>query len=248
MAGHSQFKNIMYRKGAQDAKRSRLFSRLAREIMVAARAGADPEANVRLKSAIAAAKSANMPKDNIERAIRKATGEGDGAKYEEVRYEGFGPGGVAIIVEAVTDNRNRTAAEIRSAFSKFGGSLGETNSVTYLFDRVGAIHFEPDAGSPDDIFEASLEAGAEDVASDESGHEIICSPENFHAVRDALLSRLGTPDEAGVVWRPQSTIAVSGAKAESLLKLLAVLEESDDVQSVSSNFEISNEMMERLSA
>ncbi len=248
MAGHSQFKNIMYRKGAQDAKRSRLFSRLAREIMVAARAGADPDANVRLKSAIAAAKSANMPKENIERAIRRATGEGDGAKYEEVRYEGFGPGGVAIIVEAVTDNRNRTAAEIRAAFSKYGGSLGETNSVTYMFDRVGTIHFPPEAGSPDDVFEASLEAGADDVVSDEQGHEVVCSPESFHAVRDALLARLGPPDEAGVVWRPQSTVTVSGSKAEGLFKLLSVLEESDDVQSVSSNFEISNELMERLSA
>jgi len=248
MAGHSQFKNIMYRKGAQDAKRSKLFSRLSREIMIAARAGADPDSNVQLKSAIAAARAANMPKDNIERAIRRATGDGDGQAFEEVRYEGFGPDGVAIIVEAVTDNRNRTAAEVRAAFAKYGGSLGETNSVTYMFDRVGSLHFPPEAATEDEMLEAAVEAGADDVVTDDGGHEVSCAPEKFVAVREALAARLAAPDGAALEWRPHGTVPVSEGHAENLIKMLQSLDESDDVQSVSANYEVSDELLERLSA
>ena len=249
MAGHSQFKNIMYRKGAQDKKRARLFTRLAREIMAAARAGLpDPESNPRLRSAMAAARAANMPKDNIARTIKRAVGGEDGANFAEVRYEGYGPGGVAVIVEAMTDNRNRTASSIRTAFNKHGGNLGETNSVSFMFQRVGNIVFPASAASADDMFEASLEAGASDVASTVDGHVITCTPEDLYGVRETLEARFGAPTEAQLIWKPMNTVPVAGDAASTLLKLLEALEEDDDVQSVSANFEIADDELRRLSA
>jgi YebC/PmpR family DNA-binding regulatory protein len=248
MAGHSQFKNIMHRKGRQDAKRAREFTRLIREVQVAARSGLpDPAANPRLRSALQAARAANVPKDNIERAIRRGSGS-DGEAYEEVRYEGYGPGGVAVIVETLTDNRNRTAAEIRAAFSKLGGSLGETGSVAYQFDRVGEIVYPADAADPDAMLEAAIEAGAEDCRSDESGHEIICAPDDLAAVRDALEARLGPPEAARLGWRPQATVAVEEEQAETLFRLLEILDDSDDVQRVVANFDVDEAVLERLSA
>lgn len=247
MAGHSKFKNIMHRKGAQDAKRAKVFTRLIREIQVAARMGLpDPEMNPRLKSAVQAAKAANMPNDNIDRAIKRASGEGDGETYEEIRYEGYGPAGVAVIVEALTDNRNRTASEVRAAFTKNGGSLGETNSVSFQFDRVGAITYSADAADADAMFEAALEAGAEDVESSADGHEIICSPEDLHTVRDGLEQTFGAPDEAALVWKPQNTIPVGEDKVEQLFKLIEALDESDDVQSVSANYDVDDDVMAKL--
>ena len=249
MAGHSQFKNIMYRKGAQDAKRAREFAKLAREIFVAAKLGApEPDQNPRLRAAIGAARSANMPKDNIERAIKKATGDGDDTSYEDVRYEGYGPGGVALIVEALTDNRNRTAAEVRAAFSKFGGSLGETGSVGFQFDRVGQVLYDADIASADAVFEAALEAGADDVESAASGHVITCAPDDFNTVRDALEERFGAPRSGGLAWKPQATVAVDATTAPTLLKLLQALEDSDDVQTVSANFEIDDAIVDELTA
>jgi YebC/PmpR family DNA-binding regulatory protein len=247
MAGHSQFKNIMYRKGAQDAKRARIFARLAREVMVAARDGADPDMNARLRAAVSAARAQNMPKDNIERAIKKGSGEGEADNYEEIRYEGYGPGGVAMIVDTLTDNRNRTASEVRAAFSKHGGSLGETNSVSYMFDRVGVIVYPGEAASADDVFEAALEAGAQDVDSSGATHEIACAPEDLHAVRDSLVARFGEPQSAGLVWKPQTTVDVDERQAGTLFKLLDVLDDSDDVQNVSANFNVSDEIMAKLS-
>jgi YebC/PmpR family DNA-binding regulatory protein len=249
MAGHSQFKNIMYRKGAQDKKRAKLFGKLIREITVAARTGL-PEAasNPRLRAALAAARIANMPKDNIDRAIKRAIGGDDTTQYEEIRYEGYGPGGVAIIVEALTDNRKRTASEVRAAFSKHGGTLGETNSVSFMFDRVGSIQFDRSVGGAEAVFEAAAEAGASDVQSSGDGHEVICAPDDFSAVRDALAERFGDPREARLTWRPQAGIEVDEAQAESLLKLLDVLEDNDDVQQVAANFEIADETMTRLTA
>ena len=249
MAGHSQFKNIMYRKGAQDKKRAKQFARLTREIMVAAKSGLpEPDKNPRLRGAIQAARAANMPKDNIERAIKRAAGGEDGTNYDEVRYEGYGPGGVAVIVEALTDNRNRTASEVRAAFSKHGGSLGETNSVSFMFDRVGVVVYPAAIGSPDDVFEAAAEAGAGDVESSAESHEITCDPDDFSTVRDALTERFGDPNEAELTWRPQSTVAIDEDKAQTMLKFLDVLDESDDVQRVSANFEISDDVMARLTA
>ena len=249
MAGHSQFKNIMYRKGAQDAKRAREFAKLAREIQVAAKLGAaEPDQNPRLRAAIAAARSANMPKDNIERAIKKATGDGDDTNYEDVRYEGYGPGGVALIVEALTDNRNRTAAEVRAAFSKFGGSLGETGSVGFQFDRVGQVLYDADVASADAMFEAALDGGADDVESAVSGHVVTCAPDDFNTVRDVLEAKFGAARTAGLTWKPHATIAVDADAASTLLKLLQALEDSDDVQAVSANFEIDDSIMEELTA
>jgi YebC/PmpR family DNA-binding regulatory protein len=249
MAGHSQFKNIMHRKGAQDAKRAKVFSKLAREITVAAKEGLpDPDKNPRLRTAIANARAENMPKDNIERAINKATGSGDDTIFEEIRYEGFGPGGVAVIVEALTDNRNRTASEVRSSFSKNGGTLGESGSVSYLFDRVGQVRYEAEAGSAEVILDAAIEAGAEDAQSSTDGHEIVCAPDELNEVRDVLEERLGPPASAQLTWRPQNTIPVDGDAAESLMKLLEALEDSDDVQRVSANFDIADDLLERLSA
>ncbi len=249
MAGHSQFKNIMHRKGAQDAKRAKVFSKLIRELTVAAKSGLpDPDMNPRLRSGIAAAKAANMPKDTMERAIKRGAGGGDDANFEEIRYEGYGPGGVAIIVEALTDNRNRTASEVRSAFAKHGGNLGETGSVGFMFEHVGLILYGPGAAGADDMFEAALEAGAGDVESTDSGHEITCAPDDFSAVRDALESRFGAAQTARLDWKPQNSVEVDEGAAETLLKLLGALEDNDDVQRVAANFEVSDEAMERLSA
>jgi len=249
MAGHSQFKNIMYRKGAQDKKRAKLFSRLSREVTVAARSGmADPDMNPRLRSAVAAARAANMPKDNIERAIKKAAGGEDEANFEEIRYEGYGPGGAAIIVETLTDNRNRTASEVRTAFGKHGGSLGESNSVSFLFDRVGQIVYDREVGTNDEVFEAAVEAGADNVESSNETHEIICAPDDFSTVREALEEHLGPSREAQLSWKAQSTVQIEEADADTLLKLLGALDDSDDVQQVSANFEITDDVLARLTA
>ncbi len=249
MAGHSQFKNIMYRKGAQDKKRAKQFARLTREIVVAAKSGLpEPDKNPALRAAIQAARAANMPKDNIERAIKRVTGGEEDTNYEEVRYEGYGPGGVAVIVEALTDNRNRTASEVRAAFSKHGGTLGETNSVSFMFDRVGVITYPADIASPEAVFEAAVEAGASNAESSSEQHEITCDPDDFSTVRDALTERFGDPREAELTWRPQNSVAIDEEKAQTMLKLLDVLDESDDVQRVSANFEISDDVMARLTA
>jgi YebC/PmpR family DNA-binding regulatory protein len=250
MAGHSQFKNIMYRKGAQDKKRAKEFAKLGREIQVAAKlGGADPESNPRLRSAVAAARGANMPKDNIERAIKKGSGEGEDATvYEEIRYEGYGPGGVAMIVEALTDNRNRTASEVRSAFSKHGGSLGESGSTAFLFDRVGIVTYPADVADAETMFEAALEAGASDVTSSARGHEIVCDADDLSAVRDVLADRFGDPESARLDWMPTTTTAVDEDRARTLFKLLETLEDNDDVQRVAANFDVPDDVMERLSA
>ncbi len=248
MAGHSQFKNIMHRKGRQDAVRSKMFSKLAREITVAAKGGMpDPAMNPRLRLAIQNAKAQSMPKDNIERAIKKAAG-GDAENYEEVRYEGYGPGGVAVIVEALTDNRNRTASSVRSSFSKAGGALGETGSVSFSFDRVGEIVYKADVGDADKVMEAAIEAGAEDVTSDEDGHTIYCAFEDMNEVSKALEATLGEAESVKSIWKPQNTVPVDEEKAQSLMKLIDVLEDDDDVQNVYSNFEVSDEVMAKLSA
>ena len=248
MAGHSQFKNIMHRKGAQDAKRAKIFTKLIRELTVAARSGLpDPAANPRLRAAIVAARGANMSKDTMDRAIKRGAGGEDGANYEEVRYEGYGPGSVAIIVEGLTDNRNRTATEVRTAFNKNGGALGETNSVSFMFDRIGAIRYPVAAASGEAMFEGALDAGADNVESDEEGHEITCAPTDLGAVRDALEAKFGTPEYARLDWKPQTTVPVTDLDtAKALLKLLDVLEDDDDVQRVQANFEIADDLMERL--
>jgi len=248
MAGHSKFKNIMHRKGRQDAKRAKVFTKLAREITVAAKVGGpDPDMNARLRGAIIAARAQNMPNDNIDRSIKKASSD-EGENYEEVRYEGYGPGGVAVIVEALTDNRNRTASEVRSAFTKHGGNLGETGSVSFMFERVGLINYPADAASNDDMFEAALEAGAQDVESSEAEHEVTCGPDDFSAVRDALVGQFGEPEWGRLDWKPQNSIVVDEDAAGTLIKMLDVLEDNDDVQRVAANFDISDDVMERLSA
>jgi YebC/PmpR family DNA-binding regulatory protein len=248
MAGHSKFKNIMFRKGAQDAKRSKLFSKLAKEVTVAAKMGGpDPASNARLRSAIAAAKAQSMPKDNIDRALKRGAAP-DLENYEEVQYEGFGPGGVSIIVEALTDNRNRTASEVRSKFAKNGGNLGASGSVSHQFDRVGMIKYPAKAGSAEKVFEAALEAGADDCQSDEDGHEINCAVEDFASVRDGLEAVLGEAIEARLVWKPQLTVQVDAENAPTLMKILSALDDDDDVQNVYANFEMSDEVMEGLSA
>jgi YebC/PmpR family DNA-binding regulatory protein len=249
MAGHSQFKNIMHRKGAQDARRARQFAKLIREITVAARQGLpDPGSNPRLRAAMTAARQANMSKDTIDRAIKKATGAGGGEDYTEVRYEGYGPAGVAVIVEALTDNRNRTASDVRAAFSKHGGVLGETNSVSFLFNRMGVIRYPASAASADEMLEAAIEAGADDVESDAEAHEVTCAVEDFFAVRDALEARFGEPESARLDWRPTTTVVLDDERAASVLKLLDALEDNDDVQNVYANFEIPDAVMARLSA
>jgi YebC/PmpR family DNA-binding regulatory protein len=249
MAGHSQFKNIMYRKGAQDKKRAKLFGKLIREIMVAARSGLpEPDKNPRLRAAIIAARQANMPKDNVDRAIKRVAGGEDDTQYDEIRYEGYGPGGVAVIVEALTDNRNRTASEVRAAFSKFGGSLGETNSVSFMFDRIGSISYDADVATAEEMFEAAAEAGADNVDSTADGHEVICAPDDLSEVRDALTEKFGDPREAALVWKPRTNVPVDEGHAETLIKLLDVLDDNDDVQRVAANFEISDEVMTRLTA
>ena len=249
MAGHSQFKNIMHRKGAQDAKRAKVFTKLIRELQVSARAGLpDPEMNPRLKAAVLAARQANMPRDTIERAIKRASGEGEGENYTAVRYEGYGPGGVAVIIEALTDNRNRTAGEVRTAFTKHGGTLGETNSVAFQFDRVGTIAYPAAAATADAMFEAALDAGASDVESSAAGHEVLCAPDDLNAVRDALEKRFGAPERSALAWRPNVTVPVAPDKAEPLFKLLEALEDSDDVQTVTANFEVDESLLAKLTA
>ncbi|MFO1027487.1 MAG: YebC/PmpR family DNA-binding transcriptional regulator [Acetobacteraceae bacterium] len=249
MAGHSQFKNIMHRKGAQDARRARQFAKIIREITVAARSGLpDPGSNPRLRAAIIAARQANMPKDTVDRAIKKATGAGGGDDYAEVRYEGYGPAGVAVIVEALTDNRNRTASDVRAAFSKHGGALGETNSVSFMFNRMGVIRYPAATASADDMLEAAIEAGADNVESDDDWHEVTCAVDDFFTVRDALETRFGEPETARLDWRPSNTVAVDEDRARSLLKLLDALEENDDVQNVYANFDIPEQVMAALSA
>jgi YebC/PmpR family DNA-binding regulatory protein len=248
MAGHSQFKNIMHRKGRQDAAKSKLFGKLAREITVSAKIGIpDPEMNPRLRAAVMAARAENMPRDNIERAIKKASG-GDAETYEEIRYEGYGPGGVAVIVEVLTDNRNRTAGEVRATFTKSGGNLAETGAVSFMFDRVGVIEYAVAVAGADAMFEAALEAGADDVVSGENGHEIYAAPDRFGAVSKTLEAKFGEPRRAALVWRPQNTVAVNDEQGEKLLKLIESLNEHDDVQNVYANFEVSDEFMQRMSA
>jgi YebC/PmpR family DNA-binding regulatory protein len=248
MAGHSQFKNIMHRKGRQDAVRSKIFSKLAREITVAAKSGMpDPAMNPRLRLAINNAKAQSMPKDNIERAIKKAQG-GDGDNYEEVRYEGYGPGGVAVIVEALTDNRNRTASNVRAIFSKAGGAMGETGSVAFMFDRVGEIYYPAKVGDADTVMEAAIEAGAEDVQSDEEGHTIYCAFEDIGEVSTALEAALGEAESVKAVFKPQTNTPVDADKGASLMRMIDNLDDDDDVQNVYANFEMSDEDMAKLSA
>jgi YebC/PmpR family DNA-binding regulatory protein len=248
MAGHSQFKNIMHKKGKQDAIRSKLFSKLAREITVAAKLGLpDPAMNARLRAAVIAARAENMPKDNIERAIKKAAGA-DGENYAEVRYEGYAPGGVAVIVEALTDNRNRTAGEVRSSFAKAGGALAETGAVSFMFDRVGLIVFDRKAADDEAMLEAAIEAGADDVASGPEGHEVITSVEALREAQKALEARFGEPEKAAIVWRPQTTVAVDDEAGEKILRLIDALEDNDDVQNVTANVEISEALMAKMQA
>ena len=249
MAGHSQFKNIMFRKGAQDKKRGKVFTKIIREITTSARTGLpDPAANPRLRAAVLAARQANMPKDTVERAIKRGAGGEGGEAYDEVRYEGYGPGGVAVIVEALTDNRNRTASEVRAAFTKSSGALGETNSVSFMFERVGEIVYPAATASADDMLEAAIDAGANDAESGDETHAVLSSVEDFNAVRDALEQRFGDASSAKLVWRPKTTSPVDEETATSLFKLLETLEDSDDVQNVYANFEVAEDIMARLSA
>jgi YebC/PmpR family DNA-binding regulatory protein len=246
MAGHSKYKNIMHRKGAQDKKRSAMFSKLSREITVAAKMGTpDPAMNPRLRAAVLAAKAQSMPKDNIQRAIEKASG-GDAENYEDVRYEGFGPGGVSLIVEALTDNRNRTATNVRTAFAKNGGNLGASGSVSHGFDRMGLIAYPAAAGDADAVFEAASEAGADDVESDEDGHQIWTAQESLHEVAKALEKTLGEAESSKLAWRPQTPVEVGEDNAPLLMKLIDTLEEDDDIQTVWGNYEVSDEVMEKL--
>jgi YebC/PmpR family DNA-binding regulatory protein len=248
MAGHSQFKNIMHRKGRQDAIKSKLFGKLAREITVSAKLGVpDPDMNPRLRAAILAARAESMPKDNIERAIKKAAGS-DGENYEQIRYEGYGPGGVAVIVEVLTDNRNRTAGEVRSSFTKSGGNLAETGAVSFMFDHVGVIEYDAAVASGEAMFEAALEAGADDVVSSDNGHEIYAAQGNFGTVTKALEAKFGEPRKAAMTWRPQNTVAVDDEQGEKLIKLIDNLNDQDDVQNVYANFEVSDALVARMSA
>ena len=246
MAGHSKFKNIMHRKGAQDKKRSKLFSKLSKEITVAAKMGApDPDMNPRLRLAIATAKAQSMPKDNIERAISRSQAS-DEDNYEEMRYEGFGPGGVAVIVEALTDNRNRTASDVRTIFSKSGGNLGESGSVNYMFDRVGHIVFDAGVGDADTVFEAALEAGADNVESDDESHEIYTESSDLHDVVSALEAQLGEPSSAKLIWHPKDPLDLDKDGAEKFLRLMDALDDNDDVQEVYGNYNVSDEVMAQL--
>ncbi|MEM5501739.1 MULTISPECIES: YebC/PmpR family DNA-binding transcriptional regulator [Ahrensia] len=250
MAGHSKFKNIQHRKGRQDKLRSKIFSRLSKEITVAVKMGGgtvDPDMNPRLRLAIQNAKGQSMPKDNIARAINKGSG-GDAEDYKEMRYEGYGPGGVAIVVEALTDNINRSASNIRSAFAKNGGALGETGSVSFMFDRVGEITYKPEAGDVDAVMEAAIEAGAEDVVSEEEGHTITCAFEDLGSVSKALEAALGEAESVNIIWRPQNQTPVDEEKAATLMRLLDVLDEDDDVQNVFSNEDIAEDVLAKLDA
>jgi YebC/PmpR family DNA-binding regulatory protein len=246
MAGHSKFKNIMHRKGAQDKKRAAAFSKLSREITVAAKSGLpDPAMNARLRAAVLTARAGGMPKDNIERAINNAS-KGDGANYEEIRYEGFGPGGVSLIIEALTDNRNRTATNVKTAVSKNGGNLGAPGAVSHAFDRLGQITYPAKVGDADTVFEAALEAGAEDVASSEDGHEIWTALGDLHEVAKALEAKLGEPEGVKLAWRAQTMVGVDEKDAGTLMKLLDALDDDDDVQTVWGNYDVSDEVMERM--
>jgi len=248
MAGHSKWANIQHRKGRQDAARSKLFSKLAKEITVAAKMGdPDPDKNPRLRLAVKEAKSQSVPKDVIDRAIKKSQG-GDAENYEEIRYEGYGPNGVAVIVEAMTDNRNRTASTVRSTFGKHGGNLGETGSVAFMFDRKGQITYPADMGDEDTMMMAAIEAGAEDVESGEEGHVVWCADTDLNEVSTALEAELGESESTKLVWRPTTTTELGLEDAQKLMKLIEALEDDDDVQTVTSNFEISDEVMEQLSA
>ncbi len=247
MAGHSQFKNIMHRKGRQDKMRSKLFSKLAREITTAAKLGLpDPSMNARLRAAVLAARAENMPKDGIERAIKKAAGS-DSENYEDIRYEGYGPGGVAVIVEALTDNRNRTAGEVRAAFTKSGGNLAETGAVSFMFDHLGVIEYDAGKASAEDMLEAAIEAGAEDVVSGEGGHEIFATRESLAEVAKALEGRFGEARKSGMVWKPQNTVAVDDESGEKIFRLMETLSEHDDVQNVYANFEVSDAVLAKMS-
>src|SRR5712664_1565021 len=247
MAGHSQFKNIMHRKGAQDKKRAKVFTKIIRELTTAARTGLpDPAANPRLRAAVQAARQANMPKDTVDRAIKRGAGGAEGEAYEEVRYEGYGPGGVAIIVEALTDNRNRAASDIRSYFTKAGGNLGETGSVSFMFDRTGIIEYDSNVASDDAMLDAAIEAGADDVISSESGHEVYASQESLRDVAKALEAKFGEARKAALTWKPQNIVAVDDETGEKLLKLIDLLNEHDDVQNVFANFEVSDALMQKM--
>jgi len=248
MAGHSQFKNIMHKKGRADKARSKLFSKLAREITVSAKLGMpDPAHNPRLRAAVLAARAENMPKDNIERAIKKASGA-DTENYDEIRYEGYAPGGVAVIVEALTDNHNRTAGEVRAIFTKAGGNLATTGAVSFLFDRVGVVEYDAKVATADAMLEAAIEAGAEDVTSTDDGHQIFTTPETLAEVSKALEAKFGEPRKSALLWKPQNTIAVDDEAGEKVLKLMEALDEADDVQNVYANFEVSDALMQKLSA
>jgi YebC/PmpR family DNA-binding regulatory protein len=252
MAGHSQFKNIMHRKGRQDAAKAKIYTKLIREITTAARLGsADPASNPRLRAAVIAARDANMTRDTIDRAIKRGAGNEADANYDEVRYEGYGPGGVAVIVEALTNNRNRTAGEVRSSFSKHGGNLGETNSVSFMFDRMGEFRYPLKVGSADDVLEKAIEAGAEDVVSGEGedgAHEIYSAQDGFNSVREALEKSLGQPSVAKLTWRPKTTTPIEGEAVQTLLDLIAALEDNDDVQNVYANFEVSDDALAKFAA
>jgi YebC/PmpR family DNA-binding regulatory protein len=246
MAGHSKFKNIMHRKGAQDKKRSAVFSKLSREITVAAKMGLpDPDMNARLRAAVLAAKAQSMPKDNIQRSIDKASAS-DAENYEEIRYEGFGPGGVALIVEALSDNRNRTATNVRTAFSKNGGNLGASGSVSHGFERMGLIEYGAGAGDAEKVLEAAIEAGADDVESDEDGHEIWTSVDSLHEVARSLEAALGEAEAVKLAWKPATEVTVSGDDAATLMKLIDALEDDDDVQTVWGNYDVPDEELEKL--
>ena len=247
MAGHSKFANIKHRKGAQDAKRAKLFTKLTREIMVAAGSGQpDPEFNPRLRAALATARKAGVPKDRLDTAIKKGAGEIEGENYEEMRYEGYGPGGVALLIDALTDNRNRSAADIRSAFSKHGGNLGESGSVNFMFDQVGLLEFPADVASNDEMFERAAEAGADNVESDEEWHVITCQPDEFSTVRDALTESYGDPETARLAWQPKEPMVLDEDQATSILKLVDVLEDNDDVQYVYGNYTIPDEIVDKI--
>ena len=248
MAGHSQFKNIMHRKGKQDKVRSKLFSKLAREITVAAKLGQpDPAFNPRLRAAIIAARAENMPKDNIERAVKKSQG-GDSESFDEIRYEGYGPGGVAVIVEALTDNRNRTAGEVRAIFTKNGGNLAETGAVSFMFDHVGTVEYEPKVADADAMLEAAIESGAEDVVSSDDGHQIFTTTDTLAEVAKVLEAKFGEPRKAAFTWKPQNNVSVDDEAGEKLIKMIDSLDDNDDVQNVYANFEVSDALVQKMSA
>jgi YebC/PmpR family DNA-binding regulatory protein len=248
MAGHSQFKNIMHKKGRADKARSKLFSKLAREITVSAKLGMpDPDFNPRLRAAILAAKAENMPKDNIERAVKKSQG-GDTETYDEIRYEGYAPGGVAVIVEALTDNNNRTAGEVRAIFTKAGGNLATTGAVSFMFDHLGVVEYDAKVATADQMLEAAIEAGAEDVISDENGHQIVTKTDTLHEVAKALEAKFGEPRKSGMMWKPQNTVAVDDEAGEKIIKLMDALDDNDDVQNVYANFEMSDALVQKMSA